>query len=122
MSEVKHSVKETRQKVEMSDTTNGGSLKIQIIEANLIRNTETTSQMDPYVNVKTANKVIMRTKTKDEAGKTPVWNETQELQITDPSEFLEFVEFEILDEDNTGSDLIGSHSFHLSELCTKEPL
>lgn len=106
----------------MADTKNGGNLKILIIEANLIRNTETTSQMDPYCNVKIANKVLMRTKTKNEAGKTPIWNETQECQITDPSEFLEFVEFEVLDEDSTGSDLIGNCSFHLSELCTKEPL
>lgn len=76
MSSVQTKVKDIQEKVQMADTKNGGNLKIQIIEANLIRNTETTSQMDPYCNVKIANKVLMRTKTKNEAGKTPIWNET----------------------------------------------
>ena len=53
---------------------NTGRLKLEIVEAKLIRDTDTWSKMDPYVVIKLREQVF-KTKTKNEAGKTPKWNE-----------------------------------------------
>jgi hypothetical protein len=51
-----------------------------------------------------------RTKTKDEAGKKPVWNE--KFRFTNPDNNLRVV---ILDEDNVADDEIGSGDVNLSK-------
>ena len=50
-----------------------GKLKIHILEARLTRDTEAFGKMDPYVVCNTRMQRI-RTKTCQEAGKNPVWN------------------------------------------------
>ena len=60
--------------------TISGQLQITFSCAMLSRDTETFSQMDPYVIMEYGSQKF-RTQTKDNAGKTPVWDETFELFI-----------------------------------------
>ena len=57
-----------------------GVLLLTIVEAVLTRDVGSADDlvMDPYVVVRNSNNA-MRTSTKENAGKTPVWNETLEI-------------------------------------------
>ena len=57
-----------------------GALRLEILEARLTRDTEVFSKMDPYVIIQTRMEKF-RTTTKDGAGKTPVWNETFNIDV-----------------------------------------
>jgi len=57
----------------LSSKLGSGWLKLTIREANLKRDTDTFGKMDPYVTFDYAGKE-WRTKVKEGAGKTPVWN------------------------------------------------
>ena len=57
-----------------------GKLALTVIEAILTRDTEIIGKMDPYVKIKTGQQVF-KTTVKDETGKTPVFNETFELNV-----------------------------------------
>lgn len=59
-----------------------GKLSIIICEAQLTRDTEMFSKMDPYVKM-TFHKKTYKTRVKDEAGKHPKWNQTFELYVYD---------------------------------------
>ena len=50
-----------------------GTLTLTVVEAQLTRNTEFFSKMDPYVVIETRMQKI-RTKVMQGAGKKPVWN------------------------------------------------
>jgi Ca2+-dependent lipid-binding protein len=52
-----------------------GTLNVTIIEANLTRDTETFSNMDPFVKLIYNNKKVGQTVVKDGAGKKPKWNQ-----------------------------------------------
>ena len=52
-----------------------GLLHVKICSANLTRDTETFGKMDPFVEFSIDGGLIHKTAVKDEAGKTPVWNE-----------------------------------------------
>ena len=73
-----------------------GTLKIEIVEANLTRDVETFSKMDPYVQADwtdqtSKEKKSYKTKQIDEAGKVPNWRVT----CPDQNSFsLEVVDFE----------------------------
>jgi Ca2+-dependent lipid-binding protein len=49
---------------------------------------------------------IFKTKTMNEAGKNPVWNESFDIPIQSMGDFLEI---SIFDEDNLTNDFIGSN-------------
>jgi len=83
----------------------GGTLRVRLIEANLTRDTETFSKMDPYVNIIYNAVKVGKTKTLDGAGKKPKWNQSFEIQIMD---IMDDIYFEVKDEDLTSSDLIGT--------------
>lgn len=51
-----------------------GTLRCKIIEANLTRDTETFSNMDPFVKIIYNSKKQGQTVIKDGAGKKPKWN------------------------------------------------
>ena len=51
---------------------------------------------------------IFKTKTKNEAGKNPVWNESFYIPIQSMGDVLEI---SIFDEDNLSNDIIGSNQF-----------
>ena len=85
-----------------------------VVEAKLIRDTDFLSKMDPYCILKTSLGQELRTKTIDNAGKLPKWDETFELRINNIEE--ETIQIDCLDQDLTSSDLVGSTSIKLSIL------
>ena len=58
-----------------------GKLIIRPLEANLIRDTEFLTKMDPYVILKCEG-MTKRTKTHESGGKHPFWNEVNHLIFT----------------------------------------
>ena len=79
-----------------------GKLKLTVIEAKLTRDTDFFSKMDPWVQLKCRDWKA-RTKTKNSAGKTPVWNETFNVDVKYIGDDLNIV---VYDEDLTSSDLV----------------
>ena len=51
------------------------------MDAQLTRDTEIMTKMDPYVIIKYAGKEF-KTKVMSEAGKTPVWNQSFQFPVT----------------------------------------
>ena len=90
-----------------------GKLRLEVVEARLTRDTEIFSKMDPYAVI-TIREEKLRTKTKDEAGKTPKWNEIFDIQIKYIGDDMEI---QVLDEDLTKSDLVGTAILKVSSLC-----
>lgn len=86
-------------------------LDVKIVSANLIRDTEAIGKMDPFVTIELA-KQKKRTSVKDEAGKTPVWDEVYSLPVMNPNDPLKLT---VLDEDVTTDDIVGSASVDLHE-------
>merc|ERR1711957_917450 len=74
--------------------------RITLVEAKLTRDTEFFGKMDPFC-VLQVRQAIFKTAVKMDAGKTPVWNETFDVQV----------------EDVTSNDAIGSFEAKLSALC-----
>lgn len=83
-----------------------------LMQAKLTRNTETFGKMDPYCIVKYREEEH-KTQTKNNAGKTPVWNQTFDLDI---KYIGDDIEVSVLDEDVCKSDLIGQCKFKPSTL------
>ena len=52
-----------------------GLLKVTVCSANLTRDTEMVGNMDPFCEISIGGEKVYKTAVKDEAGKTPVWNE-----------------------------------------------
>ena len=84
-----------------------------VIEARLTRDTETFGKMDPYVKIQTRQQQL-RTKTKNSAGKTPVWNETFNIDVKYVGDDITI---QCYDSDPGSDDLIGEVTFKLSALC-----
>ena len=57
-----------------------GTLIITIVKANLLRDTDLFSKMDPYC-ILTINGFVGRTSIKKNAGKEPVWKERLAFRI-----------------------------------------
>lgn len=90
-----------------------GRLRLTIIEAKLTRDTEMFSKMDPYCKLQTRDQRF-KTKVLQGAGKLPKWNETIDIDVKYIGDDLNI---EVLDEDVTTSDLVGSTTIKLSALC-----
>ena len=90
-----------------------GTLHLTIVEARLTRDTEMFGEMDPFVQVESRMQK-MRTKTIEEAGKTPVWNETVEIDV---KYIGDNVTLRIKDENVTDVELIGETEIKLSAFC-----
>lgn len=91
-----------------------GTLKVHILEAKLTRDTETFGKMDPFVIIETRMQRI-RTATKDNAGKHPVWS--NEVANIDVKYVGDDMVLSVFDEDVTTSDIVGSATIKLSALC-----
>jgi Ca2+-dependent lipid-binding protein len=70
-------------------------MKLTVVAAKLTRDTETFSKMDPFVELKLREQTL-RTKVLKSAGKTPVWNETFDLDIRYVGDDLQL---DVMDED-----------------------
>jgi hypothetical protein len=89
-----------------------GRLRLTIIEAKLTRDTEMFSKMDPYCKVRTRDQNF-KTKVLQGAGKLPKWNETIDIDV---KYIGDDINIEVMDEDVTTSDLIGSVVMKISGL------
>ena len=62
--------------------SSSGILRITCVDARLDRDVEMVGAMDPYVLI-TNGKEKLQTNTHDDAGATPVWNQSFDLEIAD---------------------------------------
>ena len=90
-----------------------GTLALTVIEARLTRDTETFGKMDPYVKISSRQQQF-KTNVKNGAGKTPIWNQTFNIDVKYIGDDLHL---EVFDEDVGADDKIGEASFKLSALC-----
>lgn len=89
-----------------------GTLIIKARSAKLIRDTELMGKMDPYCVIKVGS-ASQKTKVKDDAGKTPVWEETFKFKAN----VGDIVAFEVWDKETIKKDdIIGSGQFSISQL------
>jgi len=88
-------------------------MKLTVVAAKLTRDTETFSKMDPFVELKLREQTL-RTKVLKSAGKTPVWDETFDLDIRYVGDDLQL---DVLDEDIISNERIGSAIVKVSALC-----
>jgi len=90
-----------------------GTLKLEVIEAKLTRDTDFWTKMDPYVVIETRQQKV-RTNTLQGAGKTPKWNQSFDIDVKYIGDDITLT---ILDEDVTSSDKVGMAVIKLSSLC-----
>ena len=91
-----------------------GLLKVKICSANLTRDTEMFGNMDPFCEFKINGDLVKKTAVKDEAGKTPVWDEEFDYQVKDLSATCYF---QVLEEDNFSNDVVGDGTCSIQDLC-----
>jgi len=80
-----------------------GLLNVTVVEAKLTRNTEMLGNMSPYVTM-TFNGKKLKSKVREHAGTTPVWNEDFQFEVDDVSQEI-FVR--VWDQDMMSSDAVG---------------
>lgn len=80
------------------------SLEVQVIEANLTRNTELFGKMDPYVKLQVGEEAPQLTKVKEDAGIHPKWDEVFHFDITNPMLSLRLT---VMDKDISNDDTVG---------------
>ena len=92
-----------------------GTLYLTVIQADLTRDVGTADdlQMDPYVVIRNRNNAS-RTDTKWDAGKSPNWNETLEVQVRDISDDLCLV---VMDENEATNAEIGNCKIKMASFC-----
>ena len=79
-----------------------GSLRIEVIEAKLTRDTETFSKMDPYCVIQTRQQKF-KTRTLQGAGKVPKWDQVFDIDVKYIGDDMTI---QVMDEDVTSSDLV----------------
>ncbi len=87
-----------------------GSLRVEVIEAKLTRDTEFFSKMDPYCVLESRMQKF-RTRTLQGAGKTPKWDQVFDLDVKYIGDDLKIVVF---DEDVSASDKV-SHKLKIRQ-------
>ena len=90
-----------------------GALALTVIEARLTRDTETFGKMDPYVKISTRQQNF-KTAVKNGAGKTPVWNQTFNIDVKYIGDDLTI---QVFDEDPGSDDKVGESTVKLSAFC-----
>ena len=88
---------------------------VSVIEAKLTRNVEMVGNMDPYVIIKVDGKEL-RTKTMDNAGKTPVWNQDFDINLPDKKRD---VTFQVWDVGTISDEIIGEATLKLESILTQ---
>mmetsp|Transcript_3654 Transcript_3654/g.4882 ORF Transcript_3654/g.4882 Transcript_3654/m.4882 type:complete len:143 (+) Transcript_3654:24-452(+) len=97
----------------MASASTSGSLRIEVIEARLTRDTEFFSKMDPYCVIESRMQKF-KTRTLQGAGKTPRWNQAFDFDVKYIGDDI-FIK--VFDEDVAASDLVGEATYKISSLC-----
>lgn len=88
-----------------ADLSNGVTIKLTFIDAELIRDTDIITKMDPYLRLKVNDSDKWKSKTAKSAGKFPNFNrEFINIQL---KSFKDSITIEVWDEDLTRDDFIG---------------
>ena len=90
-----------------------GKLSLTIIEGKFTRDTDFWTKMDPWVQIQLRD-YKARTATKQNAGKTPKWNETFNIDVKYIGDDMTLT---VMDEDVVGNDLVASTTIKVSSLC-----
>jgi len=90
-----------------------GTLKLDVVEAQLTRDTETFGKMDPYVKLNSRMQSF-RTKTVNGGGKNPKWS--AESFTIDVKYVGDDLAIQVFDEDPGKDDLIGESLIKISAL------
>lgn len=93
-----------------------GKLIVKPLRAELTRDVDTFSKMDPYVQLKLGDKT-QRTKSNEGGGKQPSWKDVFEFDKKNE----DFLTFDIYDDDPGSDDLVGSGKISLDVICTLKP-
>lgn len=105
-----------RKRSVISDPPVGGQLTLKIVKAQLERDTEAFGKMDPFCVIKYGTKEY-RTQVKDEAGKTPVWNQEFKFFVDNIQKDLVMTVF---DKDLTSDDLVGRIEVQISDIISRD--
>ena len=96
-------------------STTSGKLRLQILEARLTRDTEMFGKMDPFVVIETRMQKL-RTKTQQDAGKTPTWaDEVADIDVKYVGDDMHLTVYD--EEAVTDHDVVGSATMKLSTFC-----
>merc|ERR1719350_1645431 len=90
-----------------------GTLRLEIIEARLTRDTEVFGKMDPFCIIETRMQKH-RTRTLQGAGKTPRWAEGFDIDVKYIGDDMTI---KVMDEDVTDNDTVGTSNVKLSAFC-----
>jgi Ca2+-dependent lipid-binding protein len=93
----------------------GGLLNLMIIKAELSRDTDYLSDMDPYVEI-VYKKEVQKTPILHNAGKTPEWDISMKPIVIDLME--DYIKFTVFDKDLNTSDEIGEVTIRVGTLCS----
>ena len=99
----------------MAQAATQGTLRIEVIEARLTRDTEAVGQMDPYCVIETGEQKF-QTRILEGAGKTPKWNQAFNIEVKDTDDDISI---KVLDEDVRNDDVVGGATFKISSLCSE---
>jgi len=104
----------------------GGILKLTCQNAKIAINTDLTGKMDPFVIFEllenpTSKKVLWTDKTPihKSGHKTPVWDVTFDIPLTDAS--TNVISFKVYEDDTFGKDFLGSGTFKPGVFRAKKP-
>ena len=94
-----------------------GTLRLTVIEAVLERDVGTADDliMDPYVVIRNRNNAA-RTRALEDAGKTPCWNETIELDVQNIGDDIDL---RVMDENVASNTEIGCCYIKLAAICVE---
>ena len=107
---------------------NSGILNLKVLSAELTRDTDTFSKMDPYITIswddQTGKQTKKTTAVCQDGGMTPVWEDEEfEIKIVSPGDDVECptikdsIIIRLWDEDISASDPIAFGTVYFSQLC-----
>lgn len=85
-------------------------MKLEVVKADLLRETDTISKMDPYVIIETKD-ASLKTNVLKEAGKHPVWNHSVDINVESMHDDITFI---VNDDDVNKFDEVGRATLKLS--------
>ncbi|KAJ9515922.1 hypothetical protein QJQ45_016906, partial [Haematococcus lacustris] len=92
-------------------TLEAGVLKVTLLYAKDLRDKDLFGKQDPYCKLRVGNQ-LLRSKTHQRGGKSPVWNETFHFNLVNDNT----LNIEVMDEDMLSDDFIGKVSVSLSDV------
>lgn len=93
-----------------------GTLNVTVQKATLLKDVDLFTKMDPYVVLEYSGKERVRTKTHENGGKTPSWNETLKIPISSLDDVKGQLKITLMEEDKVRHEEVGSEALAFSLL------